>query len=176
MAWPDIVIAVALVLGTFSGLRRGLLGELTGTVALAAAILAAFTYSGGLDAWVKHRTHLEPGSAHIVAMVVFGLIAYAIVLAIGLVLSGFAKLPLLNVVNAVGGAGVGLVKSLLFVWIALYVALFFPLSRDLRADLHRSSLVALIEAPNVNVDGHLQASLPPYVRPFAVSLFDRHKI
>jgi uncharacterized membrane protein required for colicin V production len=176
VSWPDIVIAIVLLLGTLSGLRRGLVGELTGIVALGAAIVAAFTYSGALDALVAQRTHLGAGSAHMVAMVIFGLIAYAIVLALGLVLSGFAKLPLLNIVNGIGGAGVGLLKSLLFVWVVLYVALFFPLSHDVRDDLHHSYLVALIQAPNARLDDRLQAGLPPYVRPFAGSLFDRHKV
>jgi uncharacterized membrane protein required for colicin V production len=109
-------------------------------------------------------------------MVLFGLIAYAIVLAIGLVLSGFAKLPILNIANAVGGGAIGFLKSLLFLWIALYVALFFPLSPDLRKDLHESSLVTLIETPNKGLDAHMRDSLPDYVRPLSGSLFDRHRV
>ncbi len=176
MAWPDIVIAIVLGLGTLAGLRRGFIGELSGIVALGAAVVAAFSYGGGLDAWVRGRTHLGLGSAHVVGMVLFGLIAYAIVLAIGLVLSGFAKLPILNLVNALGGGAVGFLKSLLFLWIALYVALFFPLSPDLRKDLHESYLVTLIETPNKQLDAHMRDSLPDYVRPLSGSLFDRHRV
>ncbi len=176
MTWPDIVIAIVLGLGTLAGLRRGLIGELSGIVAMGAAVVAAFSYGGGLDAWVRGRTHLGTGSAHVVGMVLFGLIAYAIVLAIGLVLSGVAKLPIVNIANALGGAAIGFCKSLLFLWIALYVALFFPLSADLRKDLHDSTLVTLIETPNKQLDAHMRDSLPDAVRPFAGSIFDRHRV
>jgi membrane protein required for colicin V production len=174
LAWPDVVIAIVLGLGAFSGFRRGLVNELTGAVAFAAAIAAAFFYTGVLDAPVAARTHLGPGSAHVVAMILFALIAYAIVLLLGLVLSGFAKLPVINIANGLGGAAVGFLKALLFAWIAIYVALFFPLSPDLRRDLHNSVLVALITRPNSGLDDHVESTLPGYVKPFTGGLFEKH--
>jgi uncharacterized membrane protein required for colicin V production len=176
VGWPDIVILIVLALGALAGFRRGLIGELSGALALAAGVLAAFVYTGGLDAPVAHFTHLGPGSSHVVGMVLFGLIAYGIVIAIGSFLSGIAKLPIINLLNGVGGAGVGFLKSLLFVWVAIYIALFFPLSHDLRADLRKSALVSLITSSNGNLDGRIRNDIPSYVRPLSAQLFDRHKV
>lgn len=176
VGWPDAVVSIVLGLGAFMGFRRGLIGELMGTLALAAGVVAAICYSGGLDGAVEGITHLKAGSAHIVGMFAFALVAYLLVMALGLVLSNVAKLPLINLVNGIGGACVGLLKALLFVWVALYVALFFPLPNDLHDDLHRSYLVSLIVAPNGRLDDGMRDRLPDYVRPFADALFDRHHV
>jgi uncharacterized membrane protein required for colicin V production len=174
--WPDIVIALILAIGAVKGLRRGFVSELSGAVALFVAAVAAFRYGGGWDAQVAAVTRLGPGSAHVVAMLLFVFVTYAIVLAVALVLSRVARLPLVGAANAVLGAAVGLVKAAVLVWAVLYVALFFPLSRDLRADLQRSSLAMLITSPNRQLDETMRASLPWYVRPFAGGLFARHSL
>jgi len=176
VTWPDILIAIVLGLGAISGFRRGLVGELSGIVALAAAIAAGFSYTGSFDAWVAGRTHLGPGSAHVVGIALFALLAYAIVLAIGAVLSRIAKLPIIGLANAAGGAAIGLCKSVLFIWVALYVALFFPLSSDLREQLHKSLFIAAIEAPNKQLDDHVRDSLPNFAKPMSGSLFDHHRV
>ena len=176
MSWPDIVIAIVLGLGAISGFRRGLIGELSGIVALGAAIAAGFGYTGRFDPWVADRTHLGAGSAHVVGILCFALVAYAIVIALGAVLSRIAKLPIIGLANAAGGAAIGLCKSLVFVWVALYVALFFPLPPDLREQLHASLFVALIESPNKPLDDHVRDSLPDFAKPLSGSLFDHHRV
>ena len=56
-------------------------------------------------------TKLGAGSAHVVGMFLCGFITYAIVLAIAWVLNRFAKLPILNIGNSLGGAAIGLPKA-----------------------------------------------------------------
>lgn len=176
MPWPDVVIIVILMLGTISGFRRGFIGELSGAVALAAGVVAGFAYGGWFDGAVIGLTHLGPGSAHVIGIFVTGLLAYGIVLFIGFVLETVAKLPLLGIANSLGGAAIGFVKAVLLVWVAVYVALFFPLSRDLRADLHRSALVGFIATPDRSLDEHVRASLPWYLKALSIPLFDRHHV
>ena len=133
MSWLDILIAIVLGLGTFAGFRRGLIGELSGIVALGAAVVAAFNYPGTFDPWVAGRTHLGSGSAHVVGMFCFGLIAYAIILVVGSVLSGIAKLPILGLLNAAGGARDRLVQvAALSLGRAVRRALLPPLARSSR--------------------------------------------
>jgi uncharacterized membrane protein required for colicin V production len=176
LAWPDIVLGIVAIVGTLKGFKRGLVEELTGAVALAFAIGAAFAYGGTWDAWVGARTHLGPGSTHVVGMVLYAAVAYVVVFAIGMALSTVAKLPIVGTANALGGAVVGLVKATVLAWAVVYVALFFPLSRDLRDDLHHSRLVAVLETPNAHLDGILRGSLPWFVKPFAASMFARHRV
>jgi uncharacterized membrane protein required for colicin V production len=176
IAWPDIVIAVVVLLGALKGLKSGLVSELTGAVALVFAIAAALHYPGMWDEFIAAHVHATNGAAHIVGMVAYAALAYAVVLALGSVLSVVAKLPLLGIANTLGGGVVGAAKAVVLLWIVLYVALFFPLSQGLREDLHRSSLVAMLERPNERFDKTLRATLPPFVVPFATSLFSAHRV
>ena len=176
MAWPDIVIGLGVVAGVVQGWRRGLIAELTGTVALAAGVGAAFIYPGMWDGAAQALTHLGAGSAHAIAMLVYAALAYALVFALGSALGLVAKLPLVGTANAAFGGLVGLVKTVAFVWVVLYVALFFPLSRDLRQDLHDSRLVAVFEGPNARLDTTLRSSLPSFMRPYSESIFARHRV
>jgi uncharacterized membrane protein required for colicin V production len=175
-AWPDVVIGIVVIFGTLKGFKRGFIAELTGALALAFAVAAAFFYAGGWDGFVRGWTHLSPGPAHVIGMVLYSAAAYAIVLALGAALATVAKLPLIGTANAILGAAVGLIKAAVFAWAVLYVALFFSLSPDVREDLHRSALVSLLQIPNSQLDGTLRASLPPFVQPYADALFARHRV
>jgi membrane protein required for colicin V production len=174
--WPDIVIGLILLLGAFRGFKRGFVAELTGAVGLFAALVAAFVYPGMWDVPLGDATHLGAGSAHVIGMLVFAAIAYGIVLFLGSLLSRVAKLPILGFFNAILGAAVGLGWSALFVWIVLFVALYFPLSKDLRNDLHRSALVQVFEQPNGSIDTYIKKSLPWFVKPFSNGIFGRHRV
>ena len=176
LAWPDVVIGIILIFGTLKGYKRGLVSELTGAVALAVGVAAAFGYGGTWDGWVHAWTHLGPGSTHVVGMVIYAFAAYALVFALGTALGTVAKLPLVGIANAIFGAVVGLIKAAVFAWAIIYVALFFPLSKDLRADMHRSGLVAALQEPNPRLDRSLRGSLPWFVQPFAEGLFARHRV
>jgi membrane protein required for colicin V production len=176
LAWPDIVIGAIVLIGALKGLKRGFVSELSGAIALFVAIVAAFRYQGDWDAWISSTLHLGPGSAHVVAMTLFAVAAYLITSAIGVLLSRVAKLPVIGLANGALGAGVGAAKAAVLLWAVLYVALFFPLSKDLRTDLHRSALVALLTGPNEKLDGAMRSSLPWFVRPFSGGLFERHRV
>ncbi len=175
-AWPDIAIGAVVLFGTVKGFKRGLIAELAGALALAFGVAAAFFYAGSWDGFVRGWTHLSPGPAHVLGMVLYAMAAYAIVLALGIALSAVAKLPLIGTVNALLGALAGLVKGVVFAWAVLYVALFFALPHDVRADLHRSFFVALLQIPNSRLDGTLRAGLPQFVQPYAGSMFARHRV
>jgi hypothetical protein len=108
-------------------------------------------------------------------MVLFAIVAYALTVAAGVFFARIAKLPGLNLVNAILGAGVGALEAVALLWLVIYIALFFPLSADLRADLHRSSFVAALAAPNAQVDGSVRSLLPWIARPFVAPFFDNHK-
>ncbi len=176
LAWPDIAIGFVAIFGTLKGFKRGFVSELRGAVALAFGIAAAFAYGGMWDAWLHDRMHLGTGIAHVAGMVLYASLAYAVVYAIGSALAVVAKLPIVGTVNALLGALVGALKSAVFAWAVVYVALFFPLTAVLRDDLHRSHFVAALQRPNFAVDARVRASLPEFVRPFARALFDRHRV
>lgn len=175
MSWPDLVIGGIAVLFAVKGYRRGFVSELAGAVALFVAIVAAFFwYPWWIDGTVVGFTHLGPGSAHIVGMVLFAVAVYAVVMVVAWALGRVAKLPVLGIGNSIAGAVVGVGKTLVGAWAVLYVLLFFPLTPDLRADLHRSALVALCTQPNPEIDHTFRDLLPWFVRPFVGPLFNNH--
>jgi hypothetical protein len=58
----------------------------------------------------------------------------------------------------------------------IFVALYFPLSKDLRGDLSRSYIVGWLEKPNGDIDTMLKRSLPWFAKPFSNGVFGRHRV
>ena len=174
--WPDLVIAIILLLSTYKGFSRGFVSELGGAVAVVAALITPWYYNGAFDPWLESVAHLGAGSAHVVGMFLCGFATYAIVLAIAWVLGRFAKLPLLNIGNAIGGAAIGFAKGAVLIWLVLFIALYFPLSRDIRADLHQSHFAAFFTQPDAKIDGVIESVIPWFARPALWPYFRRHHV
>ncbi|HEV3091043.1 MAG TPA: CvpA family protein [Candidatus Cybelea sp.] len=175
-AWPDVVIVVVLGIATWKGYSRGFVSELGGAVAVTAALVTPWFYNGTFDPQIEAVTKLGPGSAHVVGMFLTGLLTYAIVLFIAKLLGRIAKLPLLGLGNALGGAFIGFAKGAILLWLVLFVALFFPLSRDIRADLHQSRLAPYLVSYDATIDDALLSTIPWFARPFVLPYFRRHRL
>jgi uncharacterized membrane protein required for colicin V production len=174
--WPDLVIGGLALIFALKGWKRGLVSELAGAVAVFAAIVAAVRYPGSLDDIAVRFGHAGPGAAHIVGMVVFALAVYLAIMAVAWILGRFAKLPVISLGNSAGGALVGLTKALVGVWAVLYVALFFPLTHDVRSDLRHSTLASIVTQPNARVDALMRGALPQFVKPFTDPVFVNHRV
>lgn len=174
LAWPDLIIGAVTIFFALKGFRKGFVSELSGAVAIFVAIVAAYRYTGSFDATVVALTGLGGGSAHALGTIVFAALWYAIVLIVTWSLGRFAKLPVLGLANGILGALLGAAKGLFGAFLVLYVILFFPLSRDLRADLHRSALVQLVTQPDRTVDDTLEGLLPWFMKPVAIPFFAQH--
>ncbi len=176
MTWPDIVIVAFALIAALRGWKRGFVSELAGFVALALGLWAGYRYNGSFDAAIAGFTHLGPGSAHVVGMAAMAFLVYAVLLVASLLLRRIAKLPVLGLGNSIAGGTLGVVKAGLVTWAVLYIALFFPLSPDLRSDLHHSPLVAYITQSNAALDGAIEHQMPWFIRPFVSPLFAHHRV
>lgn len=176
LTWPDLVIGGIALIFALKGWKRGFVSELSGAVALFAAIVAAIRYPGSLDDLALRYAHAGSGAAHIIGMVVFALAVYLAVIAVGWIFGRFAKLPVISLGNSLAGAFVGLAKALVGAWAVLYVALFFPLTHDVRSDLRRSTLAAIVTGPNGQVDALMRGALPPFIKGFADPIFTNHRV
>lgn len=174
--WPDIVAAIVAVLGAIKGYSRGFVSEVAGAIAIFLALLAPWWYRGAADGTLESIFHLAPGIAHIVGMILSGVAVYAIVMAAGWIVNRFAKLPLVSIVNSLAGAVIGVIKSAVFLWFVLFVALFFPLTPGLRDDLHRSKVVNYLTTPNIFIDGTIMNVTPQPVRGMIAPYFARHRL
>jgi membrane protein required for colicin V production len=173
-AWPDVAIAVLLVLATIKGFSRGFVRELGGIAALAAGLIAPRYYNGALDPRIASLTGLDTSSAHVAGAIVTGIAAYVIVLLAVSILGRIAKLPVIGTGNALAGAAVGLLKGAILVWIVLFVVQLFPLSPTLAASLRASHLVAYFTQFDRPIDDAIDRVTPPFARPLVSPLFDRN--
>lgn len=176
ITWPDIVLAAFALIAALRGWKRGFVGELGGFVALAAGLWMGYRYDGSYDKTIAAITHLGTGSAHVVGMAASAFLVYFVLLAASLLLGRIAKLPVLGTGNAIAGGALGVVKAALVSWAILYVALFFPLTPDVRSDLRRSQLVAIVTQPNARLDVVLEQQMPDFLRPIIDPLFSRHRV
>jgi uncharacterized membrane protein required for colicin V production len=176
LAWPDLIIGGITVFFAIRGFQKGFVSELAGAVAVFVAIVAAFRYTGSFDGIVTSLTGLTAGSAHAVGLLIFAIIAYAIVMLLAWLLGRIAKLPFLGIVNGIAGALLGACKALFGAFLVVYVILFFPIPGDLRTDLHRSALVALVTQPDAAVDEAVRSLMPWFVRPIVAPFFMRHHV
>jgi membrane protein required for colicin V production len=176
VAWPDILIGAILLIALLKGYKRGFVLELAGAIALVLSFVTPWFYGGVFDAPLQQWAHLGPGSAHVVGMFAVGILTYIAVMLAARAINIVMKLPILGLGNALAGGAVGLLKGVAGVWIVLYVVLFFPLSRDIRADLHRSVLVQTIAQPNQRVDDAIIGTLPLFARPVVQPVFERHRV
>ena len=174
--WPDIIIAIILLISAYKGFSRGFVSELGGAVAVVAALITPWYYNGSFDPWLESSTNLGPGSAHVIGMFLCGFITYLIVLAIAWTLNRIAKLPVLNIGNSLGGAAIGLAKGAVLIWLVLFVALYFPLSRDIRSDLHESHLAPFFVQVDPKIDGVIESVIPWFARPALWPYFRRHHL
>jgi uncharacterized membrane protein required for colicin V production len=176
VAWPDIIIVIVLLLAVLKGYSRGFLLELTAGVAVLAALVTPWFYNGSFDAQIERLTHLGPGSAHVVGMFGTGLATYLAILLVARLLSTIAKLPILGLGNALGGAVIGFAKGTVLLWLVLFIALFFPLSPDIRDGLHQSRLAPYLVTYDAPIDDAILSTIPWYARPFAMPYFRRHHL
>ncbi len=176
MNWPDIIIGAILLIVTLKGFKRGFILELSGAVALLLSLITPWFYNGAFDAPIANALHVGTGAAHIIGLFLVGLGTYIAVMLIARVLNVVAKLPVIGLGNKLGGAAIGLLKGAVFVWLLLYVALFFPLSGDVRRDFHRSVLVVLFTRADPSIDEKINGTLPWFARPLLRPLFDRHRV
>ncbi len=175
-AWPDLIIMIVLVIAAFKGYAKGFVAELGGALAVVAALITPWFYNGAFDKQIAHYTKVGPGSAHVIGMFITGLLTYIVVLIIARVLSGVAKLPVLGFGNALAGAIVGLGKAAVLLWVILFIALFFPLSRDIRDSLRYSLLAPYLVTYYTPVDNEILTTIPWFARPIVMPYFRRHHL
>ncbi|MBV9233637.1 MAG: CvpA family protein [Candidatus Eremiobacteraeota bacterium] len=175
-AWPDVIIVAILAIATWKGYSRGFVSELGGAVAVTAGLVTPWFYNGSFDSQIERATKLGPGSAHVVGMFATGLVTYVLILVVARLLGAIAKLPVLGIGNAIGGALIGFLKGAVLLWLVLFVALFFPLSPDIRSGLHSSRFAPYFVSYDQPIDDAMLSTIPWFARPFVLPYFRRHHL
>jgi uncharacterized membrane protein required for colicin V production len=176
VGWPDIVIIAIVAMAAIKGFARGLLSELGGVVAVLLALAAGLYYNGIFDGIFEKTLKMNLGSADITGRVVSALVVYAIIMVLLYIVSKYTELPALGAGNAVGGGVIGAAKGVILLWVVLFVALLFPLSTQVRSDLHKSHLVAMLAQQNQRVDDAIYGKIPDIAKPLVKPILDREQV
>lgn len=176
IAWPDLLFVLVVLFAVVKGFTRGFVKELGGLVAFAAAAIAPWYYNGAADLPVAKLTGLGVAPAHAVCMLGTSIFAYVIVMIAVWIVGTIVKLPILGIGNKIAGAFVGFVKAYLFLWAVLYVALFFPLTPQVRAALHGSSFAPFFTAYDDDVNRGVLAVVPSFAKPYLEPYVKLHRL
>lgn len=146
-----LVVLAVLLMGTFAGLGRGLIVEVTSTagviIALAVARVADGTVRGVLAPLMRHSHWLGPASY----LITFAII-WAAILILARGLRRFARLTMLGPIDRLGGGIIAFLQS------ALVLAMLLALAR--RAPIH-----ALRAAVSHSAAAHVLLHAVPAIRP-----------
>jgi uncharacterized membrane protein required for colicin V production len=176
ISWADLVIGAVLLFTTYRGFARGLVRELAGIAALAAGLIAPWYYNGTLDGSIAAVTKAAAPVAHVIGMVLSGVIAYGLIAIAGAMLGRIRKVPVLGTGDALAGAALGLAKGAILIWLVLFVALFFPLTPPIRQSLDASRLAPYFTTFDETIDRNIENAIPPFVLPWIQPLFQRHRL
>ncbi len=158
--WLDIILLLILTVFIVSGFRRGLVRQLLDLGGFIIALYLAWVLTPQLSTYLEQFSNfvpefLLPGdpvlAAHfssIVISIISFLFIYFVVTVFfkffGKLLQGIANLPVIGFFNAVGGAALGGLKGLIWVFVAVVIISFLPVNflHELTQESFFSAVVA----------------------------------
>ena len=137
----SIVIVIATMMG---GYKHGMVKEITGVVALGAGLLVIalgiMLFSSFSRGEVTNTVYT------VILLVLFGVV-YGIVKFLLRSAKAVSRLPILNFLNSVLGAGVGFCKGILVLWILFLLCYHVPMGEVnsyVQADIAENTILKLI--------------------------------
>jgi uncharacterized membrane protein required for colicin V production len=176
MNWIDALIVLTLAVAFWGGYRAGVVRELIGLVAIVLAWVLAGAFAGPFADALGQQWHVSIAVAHLIGFWLLFLVVFAGVRALGWLLERAASLPIIKVVSGVGGGLVAAAKAVLLLWFALFVALFFPISGDVRDAMRSSPSARAIDALDAPAYAMLEGALPKPVRVVAATILKHHRL
>lgn len=125
-AWLDIAIILVLCTALIKGYFQGFLRQTAALVGIALGIFVALSRFKIFAEYLMDKFTLSATISQIIAFALIVLAVSAVINLIGLLLQKFTKLVLLSLIDNLGGAGLGLVKGSLIVYLALLLVSRIP--------------------------------------------------
>jgi membrane protein required for colicin V production len=110
MNWLDIVIIVILVVPTFLGFRRGLIGSILPLVGIVLGVIVAGRGYGSMANWLSNWLE-SPAQAKIVAFILIFILFMIAITVVTKLVRGFLGFLLLGWIDKFGGLVFGLVMG-----------------------------------------------------------------
>ena len=165
----DIIAFVVIALCMFVGSRRGLSGELAGTVSTVAGFILGMMFFAPMVEWLVEHSRLGEGSARMVAFVLVFLVVFAIMLAMRIGLRALLKVAIEKKTDRWGGAMAGFVKALVIV-LAVFLLMIMAPGKSLNRTFGEESMIGSLllkaipelrnsVAEHIDVDGEVMRLL-----------------
>ncbi len=122
----DVIAFALIAICMLFGARRGLSGELAGTVSTVAGFVLGMIFYTPLVNWLLDNSRLGPQSASVVAFIVVFLVVFAIMLVIRISVKALLKVTIDKKTDRWGGAMAGMVKALVIVLAFFLIMIVSP--------------------------------------------------
>jgi membrane protein required for colicin V production len=176
MNWVDALVVLTMAVAFWGGYRAGVVRELIGLAAIVIAWVLAGALAGPFADGLQQQLGVSVAIAHLIGFWLLFLFVFAGVRALGWLLERMTSLPVIKVVSGVGGGVVASAKAVLLLWFLLFVALFFPISPDVRAAMRASPSARAIDTLDTPAYAMLESALPKSVRLVAASILKHHRL
>ncbi|MEL3974278.1 CvpA family protein [Rossellomorea oryzaecorticis] len=141
----DLVLLIILLVGFFTGLRRGFILQAVHMTGFIIAFIVAYIYydqlAPKLTLWIPYPVLDEQSKLNMIfemtnmdqayyRVIAFAMIFFAvkiIVHVLGSMLDFLAHLPILKQLNVIGGGLLGLIETYLIIFIILFIAVLLPI-------------------------------------------------
>ena len=176
MNWVDALVLLTFGVAFWGGYRAGVVREVIGLASIVVAWVLAGLFAGPFSDSLGVALGVSVAIAHLIGFWLLFLIVFAGVRALGWFLERAAALPIIKVVSGVGGGVVAAAKAALLLWLILFIALFFPISPDVRAAMRASPTARAIDSLDTPAYAMLEGALPKTVRIVAASILKHHRL
>jgi membrane protein required for colicin V production len=142
MDWLDVILILMLLIPTFIGWRRGLIGTVVPLVGFVVAILLAGQFYDSAAGWLSHWFH-SPAQAKLLGFALIFILVLAAALTVASIARRLLSLLLLGWVDRIGGLVFGLLTGALISGALLSLVMNFFGSR-VEATITNSTLATFL--------------------------------
>ncbi len=157
--WVDIGIVAILLLSLVRGYQRGFLQQTAALLGIGLGVLVALYRYHIVSEFLQETFLLPPVLGNIVAFVLITMVISALINLFGFLLQKLTKFLFLAVLDSIGGAGLGLVKGGIVIYLLLLVLSRVPyevLIEHLEASRLAKDFLELTPFVQENIDRFFQ--------------------
>jgi len=119
--WVDIGIVAIMLLSLVRGYQKGFLQQTAALLGIGLGVLVALYRYHVVSEFLQETFLLPPVLGNVIAFVLITMVISALINLLGFVLQKLTKILFLAVIDSIGGAGLGLVKGGIVIYLLLLV-------------------------------------------------------
>lgn len=163
--WIDVIAVIAVAFFVFWGIQRGVMKTFLDIFAVLLAIFFSGQLYGMLSTSIMPFLKVQDPSVYSITFIIFWVIAFAALELLAGYIMKLVRVSFIGVVEALGGALLGLIQGILIVGIAIQLSIMLPLSLDIKS-MFSTSISKKISVPTVTKSYSSIFSMFPKIRLF----------